>query len=115
MPFGTIASQSVNYVPRAEGRYVKEGITFTDPQDEFLLRPLSKRKDGNVSTSATRIKQEDVTTSTGVKRVTAFVTLTITIPAADNPFSPTELDSMVLDLSNFLTPDTINRRLYDEL
>lgn len=115
MPFGTISSQSVNYVPRAEGRYVKDTLVITDPQDEYLLRPLQKRKDGSLSTSATRVKQVDVATPEGDKRQTAFVTLTITIPGTNNPFTPTQLDSMVLDLSNFLSPETINRRLYDEI
>lgn len=115
MPFGTINSQSVDYVPRAEGRYVKSSLTFTDPQDEFLLRPLQRRKDGTISTSASRIRQKDVTTSSGTKRLTAYVTVTMTIPGSDNPFTPTELDSALLDLSNFLSSDTINRRLYDEI
>ncbi len=105
MPFGTITSQTVNFAPRADGRYTKSTLSFGDPDDSFVVRGASKSDP--LRPSVSRVLQKDVTVGGVVVRKTATVTVSIVTPSSG--FTAAEIDSLATDLSNFLTVDTVTR------
>lgn len=111
MPYGTISSQSVDYAPRSPGSYVKSTNSFGQPDNSFVIRAATPKSDP-LRASVSRILQKDVVVGSDTKRKTATVTLSIVVPSAD--FTATEIDSMALDLSNFISTDTITRLFMGE-
>lgn len=113
MPFGTITSQTVNYVPRSPGIYQKSTVTFGNPTDEFRIRPASAAgKDGNYRAAITRVLEKNITVGASTVKKAAVITLSINIP--NTGFSAEEVDSMATDISTFITADTVSRILQGE-
>lgn len=110
MPFGTITSQTVDYVPRVPGKYTKSTLAFGDPDNSFVVRGASSGDPLRASVS--RILQKDVEFGGDTIRKTATVTMSIVTPASG--FTAAEIDSMVLDLSTYTTSDMITRLLMGE-
>jgi len=113
MPFGTITSQTKTYVPRSTGIYSESTTTFASPQDEFRMRAGTVRKDKSIAAGITRVLQKDITVSGLTTRQQAIVSLSITVPS-NSSFTATEVDSLALDISTFVTPETVSRLLQGE-
>lgn len=111
MPFGNISSQSLTYNDRGDGRYVLSTLGFGDPENLFVVRPAIPKQDP-MRCSVSRTLQKDVTVSGSTVRKNATVTVSIVTPPAN--YSATELDSLVTDLANFLTAETITRMFQGE-
>lgn len=112
MPYGTITVGSDSYASRSPGVYAKSTVSFGDPANEFRIRGASLGKDGLLRASIVRLLQKDVTTGSGTVRKAANVTITIAVPTSG--FTSAELDNLALDISTFLTTDTITRLLQGE-
>lgn len=112
MPFGNIVAQTVTYEPRTPGLYTKAGLTFDMPQNEFRIRGAMRGKD-SVSASVTRVLQKDITVGSGVLRRNAVVTLNIQMPNLGG-FTAAEIDSLVADISEFITGNVVSRLLQGE-
>jgi len=113
MPFGTISSQTKDYTPRSSGIYSLSTTTFSSPQDEYRMRAGSVRKDNSRTAGVTRVLQKDVTVNGVTNRIQAVVSLSVTVPNGSG-FTAAEVDSLALDISNFLTADTASRLLQGE-
>lgn len=108
MPFGTIASQTLSYNPRNNGRYVLSTLGFGDPANEFIIRPcLAPSRDGKLRASIGRLVEKDITVGGVTTRMPLAAVLAFTTPRSG--FTATEMDSLATDLSNFVTADTITR------
>lgn len=110
MPFGTINSQTVDYAPRADGRYTKSTLAFGDPDNSFIVRGASISDP--LRTSVSRLLQKDVVVGGDTIRKSVTVTLSIVTPKSG--FTSAEIDSLVLDLSNFINADTVTRLMMGE-
>jgi len=113
MPFGTITSNSKTFEPRNPGVYSESSTDFASPQNEYRLRGGSTRKDKSLTAGVTRVMQKDVSVGVLTTRQQAIVSLSITIPGGP-AFTPADIDSMALDISNFIAPDTVSRLLQGE-
>lgn len=113
MPYGTISSQSLDYTPRNTGVYSLSTTDFSSPQNEYRMRGGVIRKDKSIGAGVTRVLQKDLVVGETTKRLQAVVSLSITVPSTGG-FSPSELDGLALDLSNFVTADTVSRLLQGE-
>lgn len=112
MSFQTITAQTVDYHERSSGKYVKDGVGFADPVNEFRLRPSTTvRKDGSVDISVTRVLEKDDVASDVYRQ--AVVTLNVSLPRGDL-FTMAELDSLVTDISEFVTTSNLDRMLQGE-
>jgi hypothetical protein len=108
---GTITAQSVTYDPRKPGIYVRTGLGLGAPADEFRLSAASTNtKAKRASIAVTRIKHKDFTpaTATFPVREEALVTVNIQMPLSGS-FTASEIDSLAIDISEFLTADRIVR------
>lgn len=114
MPFGQISSQSITYDPRSPGVYQKTGLAFSDPKNEFQLRGYTGSKDGFLRSAVTRVLQKDVTVGSETLRKTATVEVRLVVEGGSG-FTPTEIDSLATDCSNFLSTDTISRLFAGEV
>jgi hypothetical protein len=113
MPFGTITVNTVNYEPRTPGIYVKSGVTFDQPTDEFRIRGASSSKSNVVSSTVTRVLQKDITVGATTERRNVTVSLNVVLPSLGG-FTAAEIDGMASDISEFLTTTTISRLLQGE-
>lgn len=114
MSFQTITAQTLLYKERSLGRYVRDGVGFADPVNEFRLRPaLAIRKDGTLDITITRLLEKEEGVGQDVKVFQAVATLQVSVPKASS-FTPTELDSLVADISEFVSSSTIDRMLQGE-
>lgn len=113
MPFGNITAQTITYEPRQPGTYTRSSVTFGSPGNEFRLRGATLRKDGVVSASVTRVMEKDVVLNGDTVRKNCSVSLNIQLPK-EGYFTPTEIDSLAADISEFLTATTISRMLQGE-
>lgn len=114
MPFGTISVSSGDFSPRNPGVYSKDSVGFTDPSDEFRIRgSQGNTKNGNKSVSVTRYLQVDVTQGSDTVRKNCFVTLNITLPSGVSTTAAV-LDTLVNDISQFVTEGTITRLMQGE-
>lgn len=111
MPFGTITAQTQNYEAREPGRYVRSSVSFGQPDNSFIVRGAASRAEP-LRASVSRVLQKDVVVGGNTVRKTATVTLSIVTPSAD--FTAAEIDSMVADMSEFLTVNTTTRLLMGE-
>lgn len=110
MPYGTISSQSVDYAPRNSGTYTKSTLAFGQPDNSFVIRPAQPKADP-LRASVSRILQKDVVVGSNTVRKTATATISIVVTP---DFTATEVDSLVTDLSNFITVDTVTRMFMGE-
>lgn len=111
MPFGTITAQTLTYEPRQPGVYTRASLTFGQPDNSFIVRG----RGGNAEParcSISRVLQKDIVVGGNTVRKSATVTLSIVTPTAD--FTPAEIDSMVADLSEFISATTVSRMLMGE-
>lgn len=109
MSYGSITANTVTFNERSNGRYVKAGVGFASPTDEFRLRPSTAvRKDGTVDIAITRVLEKDDTVND--KRVQAVASLTITLPKG-SLFTMAEIDGLVADINSFASTATIDEML----
>jgi hypothetical protein len=108
---GSIAGQT--FAERSRGIYAKSDLTFADPANEFRITGASLKKDGSRAGAVTRILQKDVTYEVGTKREQCVVTLNVSVPNTGS-VSATEVDSLIADISEFLSADTVSRLLQGE-
>lgn len=115
MPFGTIIGSILNQIfePRSPGLYARASASFADPKDEFRLSGASTKRDGSRSGAITRLLQIDVTTPGGIVRKQAVLTLNISVPS-DGSVTSAMVNSMVEDVSLFVTETTVSRLLQGE-
>lgn len=111
MPFSLTVGTST-YNPRGNGVSSSSAVTFADPQDYFRFRPGSMRNN-LISAGCTRVKEKDVTVSGVTQRVSAQVSLNISVPK-NGSFTQTEIDALIESLSTALTPDVVGRLLQGE-
>lgn len=111
MPF-ILSANSVTFEPRGPGVSVKSTQTFADPTDEFRFRP-GATKNGVMSAGITRVKEKDVVSGSDTVRKNAVVSLNIQLPS-DGSFSQSEIDRLVEDLSEGLSPSILSRLLQGE-
>lgn len=112
MPFGTITVNSATYDPRQPGHYSKTDVTFGAPPNEFRVRGATQSKDGVLRGSVTRLLEKDASVGDDTVRKQCVVTITVATPSAD--FTSSEIDGMISDISEFLTPNTLSRVLQGE-
>lgn len=111
MPFGTITAQTLTYAPRSDGRYTRSSTTFGQPDNSFVVR--GNTTSGEVGrASVSRVLQKDVIVGGATVRKSATVTVSIVTPNSD--FTPAEIDSLLTDISEFVTTDTVSRLLMGE-
>lgn len=106
MPFGTITSQTLSYAPRQEGVYALSTLAFGAPSNQFIVRGAQPNANPR-RISVSRVLQKDVTEGGVTTRKTATVTTSVVVPSTG--FTATEIDSLVTDISNFFTDDTVTR------
>lgn len=111
MPFGTITAQTLAYAPRDTGNYVRSTLAFGDPNNAFIVRGANAKADP-LRASVSRVLQKDVVIGGETVRKSATVTLSIVTPSAG--FTASEMDSLVTDLSEFITADTVTRLFMGE-
>lgn len=109
--FGNITAQTLVYEPRREGTYVRSSVTFGQPDNSFVIRGAAPKAEP-LRCSVSRVLQKDVTVGGATVRKSATVTLSFVSPSSD--FTPTELDSLVADLNEFITPVNVSRLLMGE-
>lgn len=112
MPFGTITANTKTYEPRTPGSYVLSTVTFGQPTNEFRIRGAVVGKDGLLRASISRILEKDVAVGSDTSRQQALVITNITVPVS--AFTAAELDSLLLDTSEFITAATLSRILQGE-
>jgi hypothetical protein len=114
MPYGTITgSDLTTYAPRQPGYYVKSDLTYADPANEFRITGASPNKGGSLSGAVTRLLQKDVEVNGKTSRQAALVSLSISVPQ-EGHFTAAELDVLVADISEFLSPEHLSRLLQGE-
>lgn len=115
MPFGTITSQTVSYEPRQPGIYSKSGLSFDMPANEYRIKGAGRSSKSNqiVTATVTRYLQKDVAVGTAMERRNCVATLSLQLPAGGG-FTATELNSLVEDISSFITDATVSRLLQGE-
>jgi len=111
MPFGTITAQTQTYDPRSPGIYTRTSVGLGQPDNSFVIRPASSKADP-LRASVSRVIQKDVVVGGSTVRKTATVTVSCVVPSAD--FTSTEVDSLVADISEFITATSITRILQGE-
>lgn len=111
MPYGSITAQTLTYDPRDDGHYVRSTSTFGSPDNSFIVRG-SIPKAEPLRASVSRVLQKDVVVGGNTVRKSATVTLSIVTPSSD--YTATEIDSLVSDISEFITPTTVSRLLMGE-
>lgn len=111
MPYGTITAQTLAYEARSEGRYVRSTVGFGNPDNSFVVRGATPKADP-LRASVSRVLQKDVILGGNTVRKSATVTLSIVTPSAD--FTASEIDSLVADISEFITPSIASRLLMGE-
>lgn len=112
MPFGTITAQTLTYEPRSAGKYTRSTVAFGNPDNSYIVRGANALSADPLRASVSRVLQKDVTVSGSVVRKTATVTLSFVAPPSD--FTAAELDSLALDLSEFITASTVSRMFMGE-
>lgn len=112
MPFGSITVNSKTFDPRQLGTYSLSTVTFGQPANEFRIRGAIVGKDKLLRASTTRLLEKDVDVSGETVRKQCVVTLSIATPVSD--FTGTEIDTLVSDISEFITASTISRILQGE-
>lgn len=112
MPYGNITAQTKVYQPRSPGIYSLTGVSFDQPSDEFRLKGATKG--ATRTASVTRVVQKDVTVGSDVSRLGMSVSLQIQIPS-NAAFTSSMVDSAAVDISEFLTPETVSRLLQGEV
>lgn len=110
MSFGTITTASKTFAERQRGVYVATDVTFGTPENELRLRPNTNKKSPSVG--LTRYKQVDYVSGTTTTRIGASVNLTITMPPAG--FTAADIDTMVAELSEFVTAANLSRLFQGE-
>lgn len=112
MPYGNITAQTLIYEPRSAGKYTRSTVAFGQPDNSFVVRGANALSLDPLRASVSRVLQKDVTVNGAVVRKTATVTLSIVAPPAD--FTAAEIDSLVADLSEFISTTTVTRLLMGE-
>lgn len=112
MPYGNITAQNLVYEPRSAGKYTRSSVTFGQPDNSFIVRGANALSTDPLRTSVSRVLQKDVTVNGVVVRKTATVTLSMVSPPAD--FTAAEIDSLVADLSDFISTTTVTRLFMGE-
>lgn len=111
MPFGNITAQTLTYAPRVPGMYSLSTLAFGDPSNQFVVRGAQANAEP-LRASVSRVLQKDVTVGGDTVRKSATVTISIVTPSTD--FTATEMDSLVVDINEFLTVDTLTRMFMGE-
>jgi hypothetical protein len=108
MPFGTITAQTLTYEPRKPGVYERAGLALGSPSNEFRMSGANASAKQNKTVAVTRVLAKDVVVGGSTVRKNAVAVLNITFPN-DTTFTAAELDSLVADISEFLTTATLAR------
>jgi hypothetical protein len=110
--FAPITVNTKTFNQAGEGRYLNALTGFGQPADYFLIKGGSRSKSGNTVAAISRVTEKDVTVNGVTSRLSASLQLVATVPP--NGFTSTEVDAMLLDISEFLTAATGNRWLSGE-
>lgn len=111
MPFGTITVNTKSYDPRSVGVYSLSTLSFGNPADEFRLKGATIGKDGLYRSSVIRLFEKDVVVSGSTVRKAMLVNLGI---QTSTDFTAAEIDSRILDISEFVSSATLTRLLAGE-
>lgn len=110
MPYSPITTTTSTFNERAKGTYVKSTVTYGAPEDELKLRPNVNKK--NPSFGLVRTKQVDFVSGSTTIRLGANITLNISVPSTGFPVA--DLDVMLTEIAEFVTPATLSRLLQGE-
>lgn len=109
MSFSSIVTVTKTFLERAKGVYVNGAIAFGAPDDELRLRANVNKK--NPSFGIIRSRQYDVVSGTSTTRVGCNITVNISAPAG---VPAADIDVMVSEIAEFVTPATLSRLLQGE-
>lgn len=112
MPFGTITSQTKTYDPRSPGVYSLSTLAFGDPSNEYRVAGATLGKDKILRATVSRVLQKDVVEGSNTLRKQCVVQLSVAVPPSG--FTSAEVDSLVEDISVFLTAGVATRLLSGE-
>lgn len=112
MSFHPISVSTKTWNESGPGKYMDSTVTFGNPAN-YIQISGGKRNSKTLSTTTaiSRVLQKDITVASVTKRYTASVQLVIQAP---DGFTTTELDAMVLSISDFITVANLERMLQGE-
>lgn len=111
-PFGDITVNGKTYNPVTPGVYQENSVDYNSPADEIRISGArTKSSSSGITCSASRfLGKVDPETE---KQYIAAVQVEMRVPK-DGDFTTTEIDTLVSEVSEFLTPVTISRMLRGE-
>lgn len=113
MPFGPITVNTKTFNQSGVGRYMRSTVTFGSPSDYFTIKGGSLTKDKqSVSAAVSRILEKDVQVNGITTRRSASVQLIIQTPQTG--FTSADIDSMALEISEFITSAITDRLMSGE-
>lgn len=112
MPFGPFTlTGNRTFSERRPGSYTLDGLTFADPQSSITVNPGTRSKDRK-SVNATITRRTEKVKADGTS-VSASVSTTISVPP-DGSFTAAEVDTLLSDINEFSTPQSVSRILQGE-
>jgi hypothetical protein len=81
--------------------------------NEFRITGATSTKGGFLTGSVRRIHEKDVSVGSDVARRQALISVEIRVDQKGG-FATADIDTLISDVSEFLTPDTISRVLQGE-
>jgi hypothetical protein len=112
MSFHPITIGSDVFNESGPGKYSLSTTSFGDPANEVRITG-GRYSTKSLSTTCvvSRVFEKDITVGSDVERRRSTVVCQITVPAG---FTATELDNLILQISDFVDVSTLNRILLGE-
>lgn len=112
MPFSPITAQNMQYIQSGEGRYMLSSVTFGAPLNFFRVSGGTfNPKTGAVNAAISRVFEKNVTVAGATSRKACTIQLLL---QATRDFSSADIDYVIADMNEFITPAVLDRILNGE-